>query len=74
MTQEEAIISAFEIMGGEKRPKEIEAWVIHHLSGYNWKDYRTVMADMTMPNMAVIQIHTEGVLFLQERGLEYIDS
>lgn len=50
MTQEEAIIKAFNEMGGERRPKEIEAWVKRHLPEHNWKDFGTTMADMINPD------------------------
>lgn len=45
MTQVDAIISAFQILGGERPIREIEDWV-KRTYGYKWKDFGTRMADM----------------------------
>ena len=45
MTQQEAIIEAFEALGGTRNKFEIEGWVSQKY-GDVWKDYGTPMADM----------------------------
>lgn len=45
VTQYEAIIEAFEVLGGERTIKEIHCWVGAKY-GLRWKDFGTAMADM----------------------------
>jgi len=45
VTQYEAIIEAFEVLGGERTIKEIQRWVSAKY-GFRWKDFGTAMADM----------------------------
>lgn len=45
LSQSEAIIEAFEAMGGARTAQEIKYWV-EKKYGQRWKDYSTCMADM----------------------------
>jgi len=45
MTQAEAIIAAFQKLGGERTIQEIEDWATA-TNGARWKDFSTQMADM----------------------------
>jgi len=45
MTQRDAVIEAFKVMGGIRGKRETEEWVINKY-GNRWKDFRTCMADM----------------------------
>ncbi|MBO8171496.1 MAG: hypothetical protein H0Z33_06385 [Bacillaceae bacterium] len=44
-TQSDAIIKAFEELGGTRSIREIEDWV-NRKYGAKWKDFSTLMADM----------------------------
>ncbi|HBV87528.1 MAG TPA: hypothetical protein DEF42_12935 [Desulfosporosinus sp.] len=45
ITQAEAIIAAFQGLGGKRTIREIEDWVTANY-GDKWKDFSTQMADM----------------------------
>jgi len=45
VTQYEAIIAAFQELGGARNANEIRHWVENHYPG-RWKDYHAILADM----------------------------
>lgn len=49
VTQYEAIIEAFQTLGGVRTSEEIKAWV-EEKYGPRWKDFSTMLADMVPPD------------------------